>query len=565
MIDPQEYHAGMRQLGYLSGDKDDSLFRLSEALPTLQDIIRFMVRDADDEKNIDWKESDELFAQKYGKQLREWSEWQGVPEDVAKYAWRSHWVIPSPGQLFEFYHRLRYDKKFGGPEKMLADIKAALVQQDILPKWHDYFLAVSFHPLTRVDARRGFELGSMDEKQLKASFLDQGYSDENADILVTYSKRRRVIVADGHKAIKQWASFLIDRAEAYTRMTKDGLPGDVVNEALDNAEAKFKGGEVAAAFARNDINRVMFIDRLRENGVREASAIKIADILAFKITSTKRLKEFEAGLLSKENAISGSIAEGMANETAIVLADEIESKVDQQLAIMCQKGIRKRYILGELNSDESTTELINHGIQKDRVTKLINSWNCEKQSLGKAIPTSKLCEWLERGVITVVDFTKRLRNIGYAADDANRIVQDCLISVNAKRARLAAKQAKEQQAAIDKAARDADRNANTAQRQAKAAQSAAIKAQQANTMRGKAIVAAAAKVVKNCGIELYDALELVKDERDRVMSAFPYTLDETLKILLLAAEDYDCEVTGTYQQSVDLVASAFEPAEIGGS
>lgn len=559
MIDPQEYHKGMRQLGYLSSDNNDNLFKLTEALPTLQDIIRFMVRDADDETIVAKFGMDSQFNDKFGKKLQQWAQWQGVPDDVARYAWRSHWTIPSPGQLFEFYHRLRYNEQFGKPGELLEDITAALIQQDILPHWIGAYLEVSFHPLTRVDARRGFELGSMDEKQLRASFLDQGYSDDNADILVTYGKRRRVIVASEHKAIKLWASFLIDRTEAYARMTKDGLPGDVVNEALDNGQAKFKTGEVAAAFARNDLNRGQFIDKLVLFGVKDDYANKIADVLAYKITSTRSLKEFEAGRISKENAMIGSTAEGMAIETSVILADEIESKVDNDLAILCQKGVKRRYVLGELTADESKTELINHGIEISRVNKLLAAWDCEKQSIGKAIPTNRLCEWLERGVITVADFVRRLQNIGYTKDDANRIVQDCLISVDAKRAKLADKQAKAVAAAAAKAAAAANRAINQAQRQAKAAASATVAAQKANKLRGKQLVAAAEKVVKNCGEELYDALALVKRERDRVMADYPLSLDDTLQILLLAAENYDCDVTTTYHDAVELVASAFEP------
>src|SRR6201999_655363 len=154
IISPSEYYSGMRHLGYLEQQTSENLFRLTEQLPPLSEIIRYMVRDADDEKLVQQFGLDTGFTDKFAKQLKQWAKDQGVPEIVAQYSWRAHWTIPSPGQLFTFWHRLRYNPQFGGKEKLLADIKAALVQQDILPYWHDAYLAVSFHPLTRVDARR---------------------------------------------------------------------------------------------------------------------------------------------------------------------------------------------------------------------------------------------------------------------------------------------------------------------------------------------------------------------------------------------------------------------------
>src|SRR3990172_4642184 len=113
LIGSNDYHATMRELGYLDPAVSENLHRLTEQLPTLTDIVRLMVRDADDESIEFWPESDALFERKYGRQLRQWSEMQGVPEKFAKYAWRAHWSIPSPTQLFEFWHRLRDNPDFG--------------------------------------------------------------------------------------------------------------------------------------------------------------------------------------------------------------------------------------------------------------------------------------------------------------------------------------------------------------------------------------------------------------------------------------------------------------------
>src|SRR4030095_10770556 len=109
--------------------------------------------------------------------LKDWAEFQGLTPDMMKYVFRAHWTIPSPGQLFTFYQRLRDNPKFGGRDKLLEQVKNALIQQDILPFWHDHFLAVSFHPLGRVDIRRAFNNGTLKDDELVPAYRQLGYSD----------------------------------------------------------------------------------------------------------------------------------------------------------------------------------------------------------------------------------------------------------------------------------------------------------------------------------------------------------------------------------------------------
>lgn len=228
----------LRQLGYIQPGEREALRKLSEQVPAVSDLMTMMMRDVEDDINIDWTSSDKLFADKWKGQIKEWGDFQGIPNDMAKYIWRAHWVIPSPTQLFEFWHRLRKSGQFGTEQQFYDKIKAALIQQDILPDWIDAYLQVSFKPLTRVDSKRAYQIGVLDEAGLKASFTDQGYDDTNADTMVEFTKKQVSLTALNSPVVKRYAAGDINRQELEDRLNSQGLPEQAVEQALERADSE---------------------------------------------------------------------------------------------------------------------------------------------------------------------------------------------------------------------------------------------------------------------------------------------------------------------------------------
>jgi len=93
-IDDATYLQKMRELGFLDPSDATNLYGITTQVPVLSDIIRFMVRDADDAALVAQFGLDSQFNQKFGKQLKQWANDQGLDELYARYAWRSHWAIP---------------------------------------------------------------------------------------------------------------------------------------------------------------------------------------------------------------------------------------------------------------------------------------------------------------------------------------------------------------------------------------------------------------------------------------------------------------------------------------
>jgi hypothetical protein len=246
LIGPEAAFSMLRGNGVLNENDAKLMYTASEALPTVSDIVRFMVRDADDNDVAARYGTDAALNTKYGAQLQSWAKGQGITDKVMQYYWRSHWEIPSNTALFEMYHRLRPAKTgqglTGGITVSRDDIKDALVVNDVLPFWADRLMEISFKPLTRTDAQRAYFIDAIDENELKDSYLDLGYNEDNADRLVRFTNqlkgKRKQATGGTEKAtsvLKYYKNFLLTDSEATARLKNGGLSDKAAIEAMSIA------------------------------------------------------------------------------------------------------------------------------------------------------------------------------------------------------------------------------------------------------------------------------------------------------------------------------------------
>lgn len=103
---------------------------------------------------------------------------QGISEEWAKRFWAAHWSLPSITQAFEMFHRQVISRD---------ELELLLKAQDVMPFWRDRLTAISYNPLTRVDVRRMHKLGIFDDDRVYKSYLDVGYSPEDAGYLTEFT------------------------------------------------------------------------------------------------------------------------------------------------------------------------------------------------------------------------------------------------------------------------------------------------------------------------------------------------------------------------------------------
>lgn len=258
----------LAQKGY-DDEQIKSILILTRSIPTVSEQVRYMVRNVFDPDIVKAFDLDAEFEQKIapGMALADiqrfheghqvpgadkfpmlaWSRANGVSWDQFRAEWRAHWSIPSPTQLYEMYRRLRPSKwKDGkGPGQYglattIDDVRRALGENDVLGFWRDRFLAISYHPLGRIDIRRAFNLGIMSEAEASEAYQDIGYEAKDADRLNKIAVAARFDVLIHSPGANAYRKGIATRAEALADVTATGIPIDVANKVLDRAASRAK-------------------------------------------------------------------------------------------------------------------------------------------------------------------------------------------------------------------------------------------------------------------------------------------------------------------------------------
>lgn len=293
----------LRALGYYYQAERDVLYKLTEQIPTISDLLPMMVRDVADEVNVDWTESDRIFQEKWTGQIKKWGEEQGISPDWARFAWRYHWQLPSPTQLFEFYARLRHTGLYGTPEEFRAKIRKTLIQQDILPEWVDKYLDIVYKPLTRVDARRAYEIGAIDDDKLRQAYLDQSYSDQNAQTLVDYNKQLVKISRMKNPLINQYVDGGLTLTDLETELQIQGMPTEGIQTVKSAAlrKAKYKRRKVCVnSYKKRYMLGELKIDYVKTLLVNEGMELaQVSELTeAWQCERAARGKEIPASILA---------------------------------------------------------------------------------------------------------------------------------------------------------------------------------------------------------------------------------------------------------------------------
>lgn len=159
--------------GFLDDDIE-AMLTLRDALPGPQDVVRFAVRDVYRPEAVsrggllqDLPDAGKADAERVG--LR--------PEEFEKF-WAAHWVLPAVNQAFEMWHRSEISEE---------EVRGLLRTLDIAPGWRDELLAIAFRVITRVDIRRMYREGVADEAKVLETYLSQGYTADDAELLTEFA------------------------------------------------------------------------------------------------------------------------------------------------------------------------------------------------------------------------------------------------------------------------------------------------------------------------------------------------------------------------------------------
>jgi hypothetical protein len=222
IVTPAETDAAMRIRGF-DPQWSARIRQLGQVLPPVQDLITMAVREAFSPDVAARFGQFEDFPQAFADEAKK----QGLSVEWARRYWAAHWSLPSPMQGFEMFQRRIISED---------DLKLLLRALDIMPFWRDNLIKLSYNPLTRVDVRRMHQLGVLNDNDVYNSYLDIGYSPENAarlqDFTLKLNKGNQPLDDEelGRLTRAQVLNFyeagLIDQAKALAYLTGMGITPD---------------------------------------------------------------------------------------------------------------------------------------------------------------------------------------------------------------------------------------------------------------------------------------------------------------------------------------------------
>jgi len=224
------------------------LQQLTDLVPGPSDLVRFALRES-------WRDD---VATAYGydqgrpAELTEWLKKQGYGPEWAQAFWRSHWEIPSSGQMIEMFHRKEIDQ---------AQLVQGLKINDVAPGWIDPLLGITYNLLTRVDVKRALRYGEYTVDQVFEEYRQQGYDETRARILTNIAVRESMDEAAGltrSAVVAAYKKRRLNRQEAIDSLADLGILADVaafyldqadydradtlLQQRIDNVEKRFKAG-----------------------------------------------------------------------------------------------------------------------------------------------------------------------------------------------------------------------------------------------------------------------------------------------------------------------------------
>lgn len=201
---------------------------LAIVIPPVQDIITMAVRE------VFTPEIAARFGQydDFPAQLEEWGLKKGLSKEWSERYWAAHWALPSATQGFEMLHRGVIDRD---------DLDRLLRAQDVMPFWRDKLTQIAYRPLTRVDVRRMYREGVLDEAGVYEAYLDHGYAEENATRMTEFTVKQTLSAQAKFTSTDVVAAFakrMIGHGEARSLLADLGIPSANISYIISRAEYK---------------------------------------------------------------------------------------------------------------------------------------------------------------------------------------------------------------------------------------------------------------------------------------------------------------------------------------
>ena len=420
-ITSERFIQRLREQGWMNEDNIRELDQALQFMPPPSDLIRFAVRDVFDPNKLGREEMLEEFDQQKG--LKEAFAAQGIgPIRIKNFDppngdimntgfayWLASFEEVSPTQVYEMLHRLREDRvdryRLPNPDGTVSTpepvditlVRKLLKEKDYNPIWRDRLAAISYRVMGRIDVRRVYDSGGFG-----TPLGIRGFRTFN-DVLEP-----------------------VGTAEV-----------ELMNQYLDQGYNEIDA-ILLAEFTAKEWDK-------RNTGKINKSAVSLV------------CQQYSLGLVNRETAMTELRLIGLNDQQANGELNICEFKHGITEAKKAIAAIRRQYLRGGIDAAGASNLLNRANITPDRIQSYLGLWAMELETKYKEVTAGVLCDWFGRGLVSIAEMEVRLNRMGYDPTDAKRIVNHCLIGIEAKRQSELNRLAKQQQAAIEKVARAQER------------------------------------------------------------------------------------------------------------
>lgn len=250
----------------------------------------------------------------------------------------------------------------------------------------------------------------------------------------------------------------------------------------------------------------------------------------------RAIKGYVQGTLSMQETEELLRKDGVSQEVIQMSLGRADLVRKSETRKKCIGSIKRRYKLGEFDSQRLTEELMNLGLDPATANEVTAGAVCEFTRKSKEISASTLCLWLEQGLITQDQYFDRLVKIGYDSNDASDITESCGKKIGVRQKQKAEQQSKAEEARRRRLQKEGEQNAK--KRQKEAQQLAKMQAARANAEkhRQQQILEAAENLSSVSQQTIENEIVTVKSIIQEGISVFGLTRDDAIMGAVTASE-----------------------------
>lgn len=281
-ISQGQFEALLKALDYAPTWRQ-KLLNIAKAIPPLQDMIRFAVRDAYSPETVSRFGLDAEFPAVFGQQ----AELHGMEPENSQLYWRAHWRLPSALQGYRMLWR---------GEITAAELDLLLKTLDYPPFWRDRLANIARIVPGRIDLKRLLRHEIITQAEVLAGYKRLGYGDQDAqhmtDIAVAETETGAVAQRWAERARGRLFTALqndfmdgtTDEAAARTGLARLGATGAEVGTVIglwsferDSTVRDLTQAQVLKLFKKTVWTREQTLGRLEDMGMVPSEAADLLD------------------------------------------------------------------------------------------------------------------------------------------------------------------------------------------------------------------------------------------------------------------------------------------------